>query len=170
MRKEKTRYADSTLKAWSATILSELEHHPSFRKARTVVLYHSLTDEVYTHEFIETWKEKKKILLPVVCGDCLELREYAGKAQTAQGCFGITEPLGTPFTEYDKIDLVIVPGVAFDRNKNRLGRGKGYYDKLLPLIKARKIGLCFPFQVVEQVPTEPLDIGMDDLIYGKCIP
>ncbi len=140
-----------------------------FRKARTVLLYHSLNDEVFTHEFIEAWKEKKRILLPVVSGDWLELREYSGIQQTTPGSYGITEPLGTPFTRYEEIDLVVVPGVAFDLRKNRLGRGKGYYDRLLPLVKAYKIGICFPFQVVEDIPVEEFDVCMDEIVCGKAI-
>ena len=58
-----------------------------------------------------------------------------------------------------------MPGVAFDSQGNRLGRGKGYYARLLPrLPQAYKIGLCFPFQRVEQVPAEPFDIRMDEVI------
>ena len=75
------------------------------------------------------------------------------------------EPTGALFTDYATIDLVIVPGVAFDRDGNRLGRGKGYYDRLLPRIpSAYKVGICFPFQIVEEVPAEPFDIRMDEII------
>ena len=72
---------------------------------------------------------------------------------------------GALFTDYATIDLVIVPGVAFDRDGNRLGRGKGYYDRLLPRIpSAYKVGICFPFQIIEEVPAEPFDIRMDEII------
>ena len=66
--------------------------------------------------------------------------------------FGIKEPTGETFLEYDKIDLVIVPGVAFDRTLNRMGRGKGFYDRLLPKIKAPKVAVCFDFQLMEKIP------------------
>ena len=59
------------------------------------------------------------------------------------------------------IDLAVIPGMAFDRDGHRLGRGKGFYDKLLPGIKCRKIGLCFSFQLADSVPIEPHDIVMD---------
>ena len=64
-------------KLQSANILTALETHPAFRAANTVLLYHSLNDEVDTHEFIRKWSNKKRILLPVVVGDDLELRIYA---------------------------------------------------------------------------------------------
>ena len=103
--------------------------------------------------------------MPVVIGDDLELRVYTSPADLAIGAYGIEEPTGALFTDYATIDLVIVPGVAFDRDGNRLGRGKGYYDRLLPRIpSAYKVGICFPFQIVEEVPAEPFDIRMDEIM------
>lgn len=149
----------------SAEILAALEAHPAFRAASTVLLYHSLKDEVDTHEFIRKWSRKKRILLPVVVGDDLELRIYTGPKDMAIGAYGIDEPTGELFTDYAAIDFIAVPGVAFDRSGNRLGRGKGYYDRLLPRIpSAYKAGICFPFQLVEEVPAEPFDIRMDEVI------
>lgn len=78
--------------------------------------------------------------------------------------YGIAEPTGTLFTDYPSIDLAIIPGVAFDRHGHRLGRGKGYYDKLLPQISATKIGICFPFQIIDEVPTDHFDIRMSSVI------
>ena len=117
-----------THQSQSAEIFAALETHPAFRAANIILLYHSLPDEVDTHD-------------------------------------GIEEPTGTLFTDYAAIDFIAVPGVAFDRNGNRLGRGKGYYDRLLPRIpSAYKAGICFPFQLVEEVPAEPFDIRMDEVI------
>ncbi|WP_294616767.1 5-formyltetrahydrofolate cyclo-ligase [uncultured Bacteroides sp.] len=155
----------ATHRTQSAEILAALEAHPAFRAANIILLYHSLPDEVDTHGFIRKWSMEKRILLPVVAGDDLELRAYTGPADLAIGAYGIEEPTGALFTDYAAIDLVVVPGVAFDRNGNRLGRGKGYYDRLLPRIPAAyKAGICFPFQVVEEVPAEPFDIRMDEVI------
>lgn len=129
------------------------------------MLYHSLKDEVDTHAFIRKWSRKKRILLPVVVGDDLELRIYTGPDDMAIGAYGIDEPTGELFTDYAAIDFIAVPGVAFDRSGNRLGRGKGYYDRLLPRIpSAYKAGICFPFQLVEEVPAEAFDIRMDEVI------
>lgn len=124
-----------------------------------------MKDEVQTHSFIEKWSKQKEIILPVVTGDILELRLYTGSADLQTGAYGIAEPTGALFTDYATIDLAVIPGVAFDLSGHRLGRGKGYYDKLLPqLTTAVKAGLCFPFQVVKEVPTEPFDIPMDIII------
>lgn len=149
----------------SANILAVLEAHPAFETASTVLLYHSLPDEVDTHAFIEKWCRQKKILLPVVRGNDLELRRYTSPDDLATGAFGILEPVGDPFTDYSSIDFIAVPGVAFDRRGNRLGRGKGYYDRLLPhLPQAYRAGICFPYQWVEEVPAEPFDIPMHSVI------
>lgn len=161
---EKNRYCDSTLKALSADILTNLEMHPAFQAANTLLLYHSLKDEVRTHSFIEKWSKYKRIILPVVVGDELELRIYTGPQELTVGTYGIAEPTGDLFTDYQSIDLAIIPGVAFDTAGHRLGRGKGYYDKLLPRIPATKIGICFPFQLIKEVPAEPFDICMNTVI------
>ena len=149
----------------SAEILAALEAHPAFRAAGTVLLYHSLPDEVDTHGFIARWMDRKRLLLPVVHGDGLLLRQCSNATALAMGRYGIAEPQGQDFTDYAAIDLAVVPGVAFDRQGNRLGRGKGYYDRLLPhLPTAYKIGICFPYQLVNDIPTDAHDIRMDEII------
>lgn len=161
---EKKKYDAVAREALSRQILALLEKDASFVGAHTVLMYYSLGDEVQTHDFVDRWSKSKRILLPVVEGDDLELRVYEGRDELKEGAFHIDEPTGAIFTHYDDIDLVIVPGVAFDKEGNRLGRGKGYYDRLLPRIKARKIGICFPFQKVDKVPVEPYDIKMNAII------
>lgn len=103
---------------------------------------------------------------PRITGDELELKVYEGAEYLQQNSYGIDEPVGESFSDYSAIDLAIVPGVAFDAQGHRLGRGKGYYDRLLPQLSAYKIGICFPFQLVDDVPTDPFDIAMDEVIYG----
>ena len=91
--------------------------------------------------------------------------EYNKNASLNKGAFNIMEPYGTPYTNYSEIDLAIIPGMAFDNNGNRLGRGKGYYDRLLEkMTSIYKIGICFPFQMVDNVPTECTDIKMNEII------
>ena len=153
------------LTALSAEVLTKLEASPRFQQAQVVMLYYSLPDEVQTHHFVERWAQSKRIILPVVVGDDLVLRSYHGRHELVKGAYGIEEPTGPPFLQLEQIECIVVPGVAFDSQGNRLGRGKGYYDRLLPrLPQAYKIGLCFPFQRVKQVPAEPFDIRMDEVI------
>ena len=89
-----------THQSQSAEILAALETHPAFRAANIILLYHSLPDEVDTHDFIRKWSTKKQILLPVVVGDDLELRVYTGPADLTPGAYGIEEPTGALFTDY----------------------------------------------------------------------
>ena len=95
----------------------------------------------------------------------MELRRYTGPADLALGAYNIMEPTGELFVDYASIDLAVIPGVAFDREGNRMGRGKGYYDRLLPKLRSTyKIGICLPFQLVERVPTDEHDVKMDEVI------
>lgn len=145
-------------------MLEKLEQHPKFEAARIVLLYYSLPDEVQTHDFVEKWHRQKTILLPVVKGDVLELRVYTGKQSLTTGeAYHIEEPTGEAFTTYGQIDLAVIPGVSFDSEGNRLGRGKGYYDRLLPLLHSYNIGICYEFQISEHIPTEPFDRTMDEV-------
>ena len=161
---KKAECPGTLLKELSARILTNLEHRKEFEEAKTILLYHSLKDEVYTHAFIEKWASNKKIVLPVVVGDELELRLYTSPADLCIGAYGIAEPTGQLFTDYHTIDLAVIPGVAFDPEGRRLGRGKGYYDRLLPHIPAFKLGICFPFQLIEKIPTEEFDIRMNAVV------
>ncbi|NDW13718.1 5-formyltetrahydrofolate cyclo-ligase [Bacteroides sp. 214] len=164
IREKKSLHSDSTLTAWSDETLRRLEAHPAFCRAKVVVAYYSLPDEVCTHQFVERWARQKTILLPAIVGNELELRRYTGAHSLRTGAYGIPEPAGETFQAYHEIDLIIIPGVAFDRAGRRLGRGKGYYDRILPQLNAYKIGVCFPFQLVEEVPTEEFDARMDEII------
>ena len=166
IRTIKASCSKAELEALSVSLLQRLEQHPVFVEARTVLLYHSLPDEVDTHAFIERWCNQKEIILPTVVGDDLELYRYTGPDCLTPGSYGILEPSGERFTDLDRITLAVVPGMAFDAQGNRLGRGKGYYDRLLPhLSGAYKIGLCFPFQLLdEEIPHESHDCRMDEVI------
>lgn len=163
IREEKKRHPEHELTATSAALLEQIEKHPRFIASRTILCYYSLGDEVQTHDFVEKWHTSKKILLPVVVDDILKLRYYTGKDCLRTGAFGIEEPTGDYFTDFDEIELGIIPGMSFDRQGNRLGRGKGYYDKLLPSLHTYNIGICYQFQTREEIPCEPFDRRMDEV-------
>jgi 5-formyltetrahydrofolate cyclo-ligase len=151
----------------SAPIMQQVESLPQFKEAQTVLLYWSMEDEVQTHDFVNRWYKEKTLLLPCVDGDDLRLRQYTGpECMQAGEQFGIGEPTGPEFTDLESIDMIIVPGVAFDSEGNRMGRGRGFYDRLLSTTpNAFKVGVAFGFQMVEQVPTEPFDIKMNKVIH-----
>ena len=90
--------------------------------------------------------------------------------QLALGRWGIWEPTDEAplLSDYSRLDLVVVPGVAFSSDGKRLGRGKSFYDRFLPLVpRAAFVGVCYPCQVVEQIPADPWDIGMDIVCCGE---
>ena len=159
----KKQYSRDSLLEQSKSILSKLENNKSFMEAKTVMLYSSLPDEVHTHDFLEKWRNEKKIILPTVVGDDIIPVELSRETEFAIGDFNILEPQNQEYT--GDYDLIVVPGVAFDKNGNRIGRGKGYYDRFLcNHLDVYRIGICFDFQLVDEVPTEDNDIKMNDVI------
>ena len=164
IRVQKRRHAAGELAAMSERICSKVLALAGWQEASTLLLYYPLPDEVNVRLLIEeAFESGKQELLPVCKGEELELHLYEGEASLRQGAFGIMEPTGAVFPEekYGDIQLAIIPGMAFDGVGHRLGRGKGYYDRLLPKLKeAQLIGVCFPFQFLDEVPAEPHDIGV----------
>lgn len=167
IREWKRRYAPEELASMSRSALRQVERDEAFRRAEVVLAYWSMADEVDTHEFVCRWAGRKTVLLPCVRGDELELRRFDSREALRFGeRFAIPEPEGPVFADWDKIDFILVPGVAFDRANNRLGRGRGYYDRLLGRTKAYKMGICFAFQLLDAVPAEAHDIKMDKVVHS----
>ena len=163
IRALKKQHSKEELQAQSELIMHKLERHPDFIKAQKIMLYSSLPDEVQTKAFIEKWRLEKQIILPTVVGDDIIPVELAENTGFAVGDFNILEPQNEAYT--GDFDLIVVPGVAFDQKGNRLGRGKGYYDRFLcQHQKVKKIGICFDFQLVDNVSIEETDIPMDEII------
>lgn len=161
----KEKYTKEDLNSFSTQIFERLIQTDAFQEAKCILAYYSFGREVFTHEFIEKYAHDKKIILPVVKKDKLVLKEYKGRDTLHLSDYGILEPTGMDFTDYSQIDLGVIPGVVFDRKLNRLGRGKAYYDGLLPLIgNAYLIGICFSFQLKDNIPVEPHDYKMDCVI------
>lgn len=165
MALRKKEYSMTSLSELSFRIMHKIEQTDAFKDASCVALYHAIAGEVETADFIEKWYTKKKLLLPVIEKDILKLVHYTGKENLKPGVFGILEPVNKKgISNPEEVDLIIVPGVAFDRHLNRMGHGKGYYDRLLPTLSARKVGICFGFQLLDKIPTEPFDKPMDCII------
>lgn len=150
----------------SEAVFDRLEHMAAFQLAEKVLMYHSLPDELDTKRFLNKWKDKKKFFLPRVNGAVLELLPY-DESRLEIGSFHIEEPTGNETHPVEEMEIIIVPGVAFDRKGRRLGRGKGFYDRLLQTAKATKIGVAYDFQLVDEVPSENHDVGMDLVITEK---
>jgi 5-formyltetrahydrofolate cyclo-ligase len=161
----KKNYTSSQLACFSEKIAEFVENLPVFQSSHRIALYHALPDEVQTVGLLERWHKSKQVFLPVVLGNELVMCPYTGESELQPGSFGIMEPQGElPPEEPSSLDLLIVPGVAFDRDKNRLGRGKGFYDRLLADLDVPTIGLCFDFQLFTQIPTDAHDRRMSYII------
>ncbi|NDW09177.1 5-formyltetrahydrofolate cyclo-ligase [Dysgonomonas sp. 520] len=161
----KKKLTSDELKFQSDEVISVLEATDTFCKARNIIIYNSLPDEVHTDSILKRYAGDKRFFLPVVVDNTtLAIREYAPDMSFSTSNLGIKEPQGENFTDWKKIDLIIVPGVAFDRQLNRLGRGKGYYDRFLKQVKAPKIGICFEFQLLDKIPIDEHDIPMDMVV------
>ncbi len=153
------------LKKESRLICNRLELTPEFIKAETILLYYALPDEVNTQELIQGYYKNKSILLPVIVDDkTMVLRSYTGNRNMLQNRWGISEPQGKDFNAYEKIDLAVIPGLAFDKRGYRLGRGKAYYDRFLGQLQCPVFGLCFAYRYLENLPVEVWDIPVQRVI------
>ena len=153
----------------SEGIMDRLEASEEFIRSSRILLYWSLPDEVYTHDFILRWSVKKEIFLPSIAGEALKIRKFSGIGALVSGeHYGIPEPEGRDYTLED-MDLVVVPGVAFDFRNGRMGRGKGYYDRLLAgkTDRTAAVGICFGYQLFEKIPIAEHDIRMDKIITDR---
>ena len=167
IRMQKRQFTSQQLSELSLAVTDRLRAHPKVKAANIILMYYSLADEVDTHELIEQLRQGgKTVLLPAVVSDTdMELRYYEGPQDLLGGFFDIMEPVGRLFTDYESIDVAVVPGMSFDSRCNRLGRGKGYYDRFLPKIpQAYKIGVCFDFQKMPGIPADEHDMKMDEVI------
>lgn len=168
VRLRKRELNQQQLAELSFAVISRLTEEPHYRKAKTVMLYCSLPDEVDTRTLLDTAVESgKTVLLPKVIDETtMELRIYKSDKDLEEGAFHIMEPKGDRFNDLKSIDVAVIPGMAFDSDGNRLGRGKGYYDRFLSQLPpyTYKIGICFDFQKFEHIPTESTDISMDTVL------
>lgn len=150
----------------SENIMAKVEQLPQFKKASTIMAYWSFDGEVYTQDALVKWAANKRIILPSVDGDTMNLKVFTSVDHLVPGdMFAIPEPAGELFFDYNAIDFIIVPGVAFDTNNNRMGRGKAYYDRFLSAMTAAfKVGVCFSFQLFDRVPVDEYDRPVDMVV------
>ena len=162
----------------SRRICAKFAALPEYRAAASVLFYVDFGNEVRTQPLLTTaLAQRKRIAVPYCLDDRLELFLLEGIDELASGTFGIPEPrvalraLADRRVHVSGLDLIMVPGVAFDRRGGRLGHGKGYYDKLLqnappdtPLV-----ALAFECQVLPEIPMQPHDVYMDKVITEKTI-
>lgn len=144
-------------------VFERLQKLAAFTLSDHILIYHSLPDELHTLSFLSQWWRRKHFYLPRVNGVNLDLLPY--RPDTLQpGAFHIDEPQGTHTVPVEQMEMIIVPGIAYDRRGNRIGRGRGFYDRLLRSTKALKVGIGYDFQLVDDIETEPHDVPVDIII------
>ncbi len=164
-----------TLLAGSQRACQNLFEQPEFKKAEVLMVFLSLPGEVDTSAIVlRSWQDRKRVLAPKVSWNQrrmmpIEIRSLTDDLMISD--MGIREPAaGIPFP-IPLLDLVIVPGLGFDEFGNRLGRGRGFYDRFLahPEFKGVACGLAFEEQLVPSIPVGPLDRRVDMLVTDQNV-
>lgn len=157
----------------SAKIMSRLFSLSEFRGAKTIMFYVDAGNEVKTRDGLtKALSEGKRVVVPKVKkGYGLLAIEIKSLDELSPGTFGILEPAGEKGISPEEIDLVVVPGVAFDKRGNRMGYGAGYYDSFLPKLRpeVKKVAVAFEMQVTDSLPAEEHDVKMDLIITENTI-
>jgi 5-formyltetrahydrofolate cyclo-ligase len=146
----------------SQRVWNILKGRGEFQKAKGIGAFASIPHEINTYPILEgTLSMGKKLYLPKVSKDksSFEFFPVTDLKNLTPGPFGIQEPTAAKAADWGDLDMVLVPGLAFDRKGNRLGFGKGFYDRVLPRLKKNCliVGLGYAFQLVEKVPTRTHD-------------
>jgi 5-formyltetrahydrofolate cyclo-ligase len=155
----------------SRIIKNKLFRTLEFVRAKRVMFYVAFDGEVNTEEMIKEASRLGKIIAVPVCKKGrITLRPcmFTDKARLKKGPYGICEPAIKKYIRLGDLDLVIVPGLAFDKQGNRLGRGKGCYDSFLKKLTQRtaSVGLAFDFQILPHLPTHPTDVSVHRILFA----
>lgn len=157
----------------SRAIYKRVVTHPFFLSADVIYCYLDYRNEVGTRAIIETaWEQNKKVAIPKVEDDEMQFYYIDCFSEVSKGYKGILEPTSIRIANA-KNPLVILPGAAFDRKRNRIGYGKGFYDKYMKQNPSKHtIAIAFEFQLVESIPTEihdfvPKVLITEEKIYDK---
>ena len=125
---------------------------------RKIALYSPIRNEVQTDWIFQKMRELgKRIFFPRVTGEEIEFAAVESLDDMTRGAWGIREPAGGEPVSFEELEMIVVPGVAFDENGNRIGFGKGYYDRALKKFKGSKVGLAYEFQLLKEIPVEAGD-------------
>ncbi len=144
----------------SALAQRQLINSSRFQQAKAVALYSPINNEVQTELlFVAAKAQGKRVCYPRVRGEALDFMQIETLDDLQHGSFGVPEPSVGNDCRIEELDLIVVPGVAFDRSGFRLGYGKGFYDRELSRVSdsTDSVGLCFEFQLCEPLPREAHD-------------
>lgn len=170
IRRRRKSLGPDWMRNMSETIQTTVLELDAFSRARVVACYLAYPAEVQTGTILDVcWNRGKRVCVPAWCAGSREYRLawMERNDSTAAGPHGIPQPETPVMADLAQVDMVIVPGLAFDAAGNRLGHGGGYYDRLLSektLHRAFRVGLAFSFQLVEAVPVNNADERMNVVV------
>ena len=158
--KARKEHSDTWIEEKSRRITELLTALPEYEDADRIMAYADYNHEVITRYIIEqAWKDGKEVAVPKVFGKDMIFYKLTDFAQLESGYFGIPEPKEDGETVSWEDAMMVMPGVAFDENCNRVGYGGGFYDRFLEKHPGiRRVAVGFSFQILSEVPTEPTDI------------
>ena len=163
MRDKLARMAPTAAAAASESIRTSIPTLPRWQEARTIAAYAALPGEPDLHPF--DWLPTRQLLLPRMDGANLVFHQITAPDQLIPGPHGVLQPdpQKCPAVDPATADLIFVPGLAFTSDGHRLGRGRGFYDRLLSTLpdSIPRIGVCFPLQLIDSIPREPHDESVD---------
>lgn len=167
VREQKRRMSKETVVAYSNRIMEQVKELPEVLAAETIFCYCSYNQEVETLSFIQWALEKgKEVAVPKVTGNEIEFYQIHSLKELVPGYQGIPEPISLNTIACNQA-VILLPGLAFDLSGNRVGYGKGFYDRYLnqhEQIARTKIGVCFSFQLMDQIACEEYDEPWDILV------
>ena len=174
LRSQRKSISEANFATWSATIVDLLQKQEEYRQANTIHCYVSMNKrrEVNTHPLIQKMLEAgKTVVVPQTQFKDHSLRHFKIPSfdDLTKNKWGVLEPEGGENVAIKELDLVVVPLVAGDRERNRIGYGGGFYDRFLSQVACPKIGLCFEQNILSELPTEPFDIALDKIISEEGI-
>lgn len=160
VRKKRRALTSEEWRKGTDEIALKILSHPWFHETEDIYCYIDFDGEPGTRRIIEeAWRLGKRVWVPKVFGDRMDFWKIASYEELSPGAFSILEPAGTSEKASGGDGLMIVPGVAFDRKRNRIGYGRGYYDRYLSTHSGlRTIAVAFECQIVEEIEREETDI------------
>jgi 5-formyltetrahydrofolate cyclo-ligase len=168
IRQQKRAMTQEQIQEASARLAELFYQTPEYRAAKTIYFYLPYNQEVRTVPMVEqAWADGKQVAVPKVYDDEMRFIYLTDMSQVDKGYSGIPEPIADAPVANDPEALVLMPGLAFDKEGHRIGYGGGFYDKFLAAEPHHPtVALCYAFQMVEQIPVDDYDIPVDRVLWA----
>lgn len=168
IRQLKREMTEEAIASASKELTEQFLAHPMYQQAKTIYGYLPYNQEIRTWDLLkQALSDGKQVAVPKVYGDEMRFILLTDLSQVASGYASIPEPIADGPIVNDPTALVLMPGLAFDREGHRMGYGGGFYDRFLTAEPNHPtIALCYEFQLLEHIPTEEFDIPVDCVLWA----